>query len=1243
MADTTANGTGCWEFWIDRGGTFTDVVGLAPDGSIVTHKLLSENPRHYTDAAVQGIRHLLGLGPDEPIPLERIGAVKMGTTVGTNALLERRGEPTVLVTTRGFADALRIGYQNRPRLFDLDIVLPELLHRRVVEIDERVDAHGNVLVPLDLSRARAQLEAVRAEGFDAVAISFVHGYRHTKHEELVAQAAREIGFGQVSVGHEVSPLMKLVARGDTTVVDAYLSPVLRRYVDQVDTALGLATADGPAADDRRSNRLWFMQSNGGLAEAAAFQGKDSLLSGPAGGVVGMVATGATAGHHRLIGFDMGGTSTDVSHYAGELERTYESEVAGVRVRAPMMHIHTVAAGGGSILHFDGSRFRVGPDSAGADPGPACYGNGGPLTITDANVVVGKLRAEHFPAIFGPGADQPLDVAAARARFEALAAEVAAATSRAQTPEAVAEGFLRVANDSMANAIKKITVQRGHDTSGYTLVCFGGAGGQHACAVADSLGVEQILIHPLAGVLSAVGIGLADVRWVAEQAVEAPLTAVFDELSGRWQALEAEGRAALSGHGHGGDPDGIRTVRRLSLRYAGSDTAFFVEGATAAEARAAFEEVHRARFGFVSPAAVVLVEAIQVEVVVPGRQAALDLGSSGGDGDGTAAGTDGGALVGRHQVVSGGAIHDAPFLRRSALAPGTAVDGPAVIVEATATTVVEPGWRAILQPSGDLELARVAPRPDTLGDGAGTAAGASTPSEVDPVQLEIFNNLFMNVAEQMGLVLENTAVSVNIKERLDFSCAVFDPAGDLVANAPHIPVHLGSMSESVRAVIARNPGLEPGDAYVLNAPYQGGTHLPDVTVIKPVFAAGAEGPGHTPLFFVASRGHHADIGGTVPGSAPFDSTTIHEEGVLLDNVLLVQHDRFLEDEILALLTGGEWPARNPAQNVADLKAQVAACQKGASELARVIGHYGLDVVHAYMGHVKDNATESVRRVIDGLSDCSFTAEADDGSQVAVAIRVDRAARSAVIDFTGTSPTHPGNFNAPAPVARSAVLYVFRCLVGDDIPLNAGCMVPLTLVLPPDTMINPSYPAAVIAGNVETSQLIVDTLFGALGVMAEAQGTMNNVIWGNATHQYYETICGGAGATPRASGASGVHTHMTNTRLTDPEVLEWRHPVVLESFTLRPGSGGAGAHRGGDGVVRRVRFGEAMELNVISGRRRVPPYGMAGGEPGACGRNLVIRADGTVEELAGSDRARLQPGDVFEIHTPGGGGYGRRGDG
>jgi 5-oxoprolinase (ATP-hydrolysing) len=1037
--------------------------------------------------------------------------------------------------------------------------------------------------------------------------------------------ARDLGFPQVSVGHEVSPLMKLVSRGDTTVVDAYLSPVLRRYIEQVGSHLGRTVGDGDGGaggdgqgDGGAGSRLLFMQSNGGLAEAASFKGRDSLLSGPAGGVVGMVAIGEAAGYDRLIGFDMGGTSTDVSHYAGALERTYGSEVAGVRVRVPMIDIHTVAAGGGSVLHFDGARFRVGPDSAGADPGPVCYGNGGPPAITDANVMVGKLRPEYFPAIFGPDGDRPLDVAATRRRFEALAAEVAEATGRALTPEAVAEGYLDIANDNMANAIKKISIQRGHDTSSYTLVCFGGAGGQHACAVADSLGIGRILIHPYAGVLSAVGIGLADVRRVGEAAVEGPLAEVFGEVQDRWMSLEHEGRHDLAAQGVTGP---VTVVRRLSLRYQGSDTALFVEAGTAIEAREQFEAQHHNRFGFVAPEADVVVEAVQVEVIGAGRPADRVGGPA------TAADDPTPSLLGRHPVVAGGAVHDAPFLRRDLLAVGATVVGPAVIVEDLATTVVEPGWRATLSDRGDLVLSRVTAR----------AQHTTVSTIVDPVQLEIFNNLFMNIAEQMGLVLENTAVSVNIKERLDFSCAVFDPDGDLVANAPHIPVHLGSMGESVRTTIARNPGLKPGDVFVLNAPYNGGTHLPDVTVIKPVFAPDAS-TGARPLFYVASRGHHADIGGSVPGSAPCDSTTIHDEGVLLDNMLLVEHDRFREAELRAELTGGRWPARNPDQNVADLKAQVAACQRGEAELLRVIDHYGLDVVHAYMGHVKDNAAESVRRVIDSLSDCAFTCHTDDGSQVSVAISVDHGARSAVLDFTGTSPTHPGNANAPAAVCAAAVLYVFRCLVDDDIPLNAGCMTPLRLVLPPDSMINPSYPAAVIAGNVETSQLIVDTLFGALGVMAGAQGTMNNVIWGNDRHQYYETICGGAGATPRADGASAVHTHMTNTRLTDPEVLEWRHPVLLESFALRTESGGAGRHRGGDGVVRRLRFLESMELNVISGRRRVPPYGMAGGAPGALGRNLVIRADGEVVEMAGSDRAHLAAGDVFEIHTPGGGGYG-----
>jgi 5-oxoprolinase (ATP-hydrolysing) len=1189
-----------WEFWIDRGGTFTDVVARTPGGETITHKLLSENPRRYDDAAIQAIRELMEVPDGADLPAEQISAVKMGTTVATNALLERQGEPTVLVTTRGFADALRIGYQTRPDLFALDIVLPEMLYQRIIEVDERVNVAGDTLIALDHDRVTADLEAAKASGIDSVAISFVHGYRHTKHEEAVARIARDLGFAQVSVGHEVSPLMKMVSRGDTTVVDAYLSPVLRRYVDRVDDRLGGGT------------RLLFMQSNGGLAEARSFQGKDSLLSGPAGGVVGMVATAEAAGFDKLIGFDMGGTSTDVSHYAGELERTYETEVAGVRVRAPMIHIHTVAAGGGSILAFDGSRLRVGPESAGADPGPAAYGNGGPAAVTDCNVVVGKLRPEYFPSIFGPGGDQPMAVEAARSELAELAQSIEAATGKPQTPESVAEDFLAIACDNMANAIKKISIQRGYDVSTYTLVCFGGAGGQHACQVADNLGVERIHIHPHAGVLSAVGIGLADVRRVNEQTVESPLNGeTIDRLAELWDALAAEGRRDVAAQGVADDD--IETRRRLAVRYAGSDTSLFVDGGTAAEVTTRFEDVHRARFGFVSPDTALVVEAAQVETV--GRTVSglptVDPATTPGE------------PLGVHRVWMAGAFHDTPFLDRSGLVADQQVAGPAVIVEATATTVVEPGWAATMNERGDLVLDRVEARPEQAAIG----------TDVDPTKLEIFNNLFMNIAEQMGVVLENTAISVNIKERLDFSCAIFDPTGDLVANAPHMPVHLGSMSESIKSTIRRNPDMKRGDVYVMNAPYEGGTHLPDITVIKPVYDDGDE-----PIFYVASRGHHADVGGSVPGSAPCDSSNIEDEGVILDNVLLVEHDRWQDDRIRAELTGGRWPARNPDQNIADLKAQVAACERGAAELARVIDYYSLDVVHAYMEHVKDNAEESVRRVIGALSDSSFVSEMDDGSQVAVAITVDHDNRSAVIDFTGTSPTHPRNFNAPPAVAFAAVLYAFRCLVDDNIPLNAGCMKPLELILPAESMINPSYPAAVIAGNVETSQIIVQTLFGALGTMAAAQGTMNNTFWGNDDYQYYETVCGGSGATPRADGCSAVHTHMTNARLTDPEVLEHRYPVVLESFAIRPDSGGAGRFRGGDGTIRRMRFEEAMEMNIISSHRRVRPYGMAGGQPGQPGRNRVIRADGTVEELTGADRADLNPGDILEVHTPGGGGYG-----
>ena len=1196
--------TDCWNFWIDRGGTFTDIVGRAPNGYLTTHKLLSDNPRRYSDAAVQGIRDLLELDADEAIPLDKIETVKMGTTVATNALLERQGEPTLLVTTEGFADILRIGYQTRPDLFALDIKLPEMLYTEVLEVEERMSADGETLIQLDEKAARAGLQQARSQGLNSVAIVLLHGYRYTTHEARLAAIARELGFEQVSVSHEVSALMKLVPRGDTTVVDAYLSPVLRQYVAQVDEQL---------RHNQLSPRLMFMQSNGGLTDAYAFQGKDALLSGPAGGVVGMARTAENANLHKLIGFDMGGTSTDVSHYAGEFERAYETEVAGIRVRSPMMDINTVAAGGGSILHFDGSRLRVGPDSAGADPGPTCYGNNGPLAITDCNVVLGKLRPEFFPAVFGADGNQALDIAATTKAFSVLAEQITEATGIQQTETSIAQGYLDIAADNMANAIKKISIERGHDVTDYALVCFGGAGGQHACMVADRLGIENIYVHPHAGVLSAVGIGLADVRQIRDETVEQTLDHDnLQQLDPRWRELELKGTEYLQNQGIEGTAQELR--RRLSLRYQGSDTALLVPASTIDEVRTAFETHHTARFGFISPQTPIIIESLQLEAVGLAEPLSVNETNS----------QHGDPLLGIFPTTMGDKTIDTPFLDRQNMSPDTPITGPAVLVEPNATTVIEPNWQGHVNADGDLFIERIAPQNQRPAVG----------TNVNPVQLEIFNNLFMNIAEQMGVVLENTAVSVNIKERLDFSCAIFDPDGELIANAPHLPIHLGSMSEAIKSVIANNPQMEPGDVYVLNAPYNGGTHLPDITVVKPIFD---ETTGER-IFYVASRGHHSDIGGIVPGSAPADSTTIDEEGLVLDNVLLVQGGRFLEQEIRNLLTAGPWPARNPDQNVADLKAQVAACERGATELHNVIDHYGLDVVHAYMGHVMENAEESVRRVIAALNDCEFVGEMDDGNQIAVSIKVDLAERSAVIDFAGTSDQHPGNFNAPKAVCRSAVLYVFRCMVNDAIPLNAGCLVPLDIRIPDPSMISPHSPAAVIAGNVETSQLLVDTLFGALGVIAGSQGTMNNFIWGNDEHQYYETICGGAGATPSADGASAVHTHMTNTRLTDPEILEWRHPVRVQHFKVRRNSGGLGAQLGGDGVVRRLQFLEPMTVNVLSSRRKVAPYGVDGGQSGLVGVNRLLRADGTTKELPGSTRVEVQPADCFEIETPGGGGFG-----
>jgi 5-oxoprolinase (ATP-hydrolysing) len=1193
-----------WEFWIDRGGTFTDIVARKPDGTLVTHKLLSENPERYRDAAVAGIREILGIGAEEA-PGARVSAVKMGTTVATNALLERKGERTALAITRGHADALRIGWQARPDIFARHIVLPDLLYSQVVEIDERVSAGGEVLTPLDEVKTRTDLKAVYDAGFRSVAIVLMHGWRFTDHEHRVGEIAREIGFDQVSVSHEVGALIKLVARGDTTVADAYLSPVLRRYVDQVADDLG------PGA------HLMFMQSNGGLTDARAFRGKDAILSGPAGGVVGMAATAKRAGFDRIIGFDMGGTSTDVSHYAGEFERSYETVTAGVRLRAPMMSIHTVAAGGGSICRFDGARFRVGPESAGATPGPACYRRGGPLSVTDCNLMLGKIDADFFPHVFGPNGDQPLDRAVVETKFAELAKEVEAADGGTRSRAEIAEGFLTIAVQNMAEAIKQISIERGYDVTRYTLVCFGGAGGQHACLVADALGMTRVMVHPLAGVLSAYGMGLADLRVLREAGVETPLTPESAKaLTARVDALADEAEAALRAQNL--PIRSVERLRRAQIKYDGVDTPIEVAFGAPDAMRQAFEALHLDRFGFITPETPLVVEALVAEAV------------------GTAMGAESAPAplpapskaepVAHVRARMAGAEHDTPVFRREDLGAGAAIPGPAIIAEATATTVVEPGWRATLNPLGDLILERVEALPKRHAVG----------TKADPVMLEVFNSLFMAIAEQMGVALQNTAYSVNIKERLDFSCALFDRHGALIANAPHIPVHLGSMGASVQTVMAeRGATVRPGDVFMLNAPYNGGTHLPDVTVIAPAFLDGED----KPAFWVAARGHQADIGGITPGSMPSESRTVEEEGILIDNFLLVEQGRLREAETRALLGSGKWPARNPDQNLGDLKAQIAACAKGIAELKRMVAQFGRETVDAYMGHVQDNAEEQVRRVIDVLKDGQFAYELDNGAVIRVKISVDRKTRSAKVDFTGTSAQLDSNFNAPSAITRAATLYVFRTLVDDAIPLNDGCLKPIELIVPEGSMLNPRYPAAVVAGNVETSQVVVDTLYGALDALAASYGTMSNFTFGDDELQYYETICGGSGAGDGFDGTSAVQCHMTNSRLTDPEVLELRFPVLLEDFRIRKGSGGKGHWHGGDGVVRRVRFLRPMTAAVLSNRRRIPPFGLEGGAPGAVGVNRVERKNGTVEPLSGTATVDLAPGDAFVIETPGGGGFGK----
>ena len=1188
-----------WQFWIDRGGTFTDIVARRPDGTLETRKFLSENPAFYADAAVHGIRSILGLSPAMALPDGAVAAIKMGTTVATNALLERKGDRTVLLITKGFKDLLRIGYQNRPRLFDLHIRLPELLHEQVVEVDERCAADGTVIRPLDAAAVRTDLQAAFDSGIRSVAVALMHGYLFTDHETRIGDIARDIGFTQVSLSHLASPLIKLVSRGDTAVVDAYLAPILRRYVAQVTDALGGSPSGGP--------RLMFMQSNGGLTDAGLFQGKDAILSGPAGGVVGMVRTAAAAGFDRLIGFDMGGTSTDVCHYAGTFERSFETEVAGVRMRAPMMAIHTVAAGGGSILTYRDGRMQVGPESAGADPGPAAYRRGGPLTVTDCNVLLGKLQPEVFPPVFGPNGDQPLDIAVVRAKF----AELRDTIDPTRSIEQIAEGFLRIAVENMANAIKKISVQRGYDVTRYTMNCFGGAGGQHACLVADALGMTSVFIHPFAGVLSAFGMGLADIRAIRESQLSLPVSKV-GQAQAALDRITADALAEVAGQGI--DPSRIDIVATAHIRTDGAQQTLEVPFGSAKEMTRGFSAAHAARFGFKPHGGNLIIEMLTAEAI--GRtDATFSLDA-----------TTGGKAPGQARMFVGGEWREVPLIDRQSLGPGDTVDGPAILTEPTGTNVLEPGWQARADDAGNLILRRNQP----------LAREQAVGTQVDPILLEVFNNLFMSIAEQMGATLANTAYSVNIKERLDFSCAIFDVNGDLVANAPHVPVHLGSMSESVRTVLRQNAGdIRPGDVFMMNNPYNGGTHLPDVTVITPVFDA----TGTRILYSVASRGHHADIGGTTPGSAPPDSSHIDQEGVLIDNFRLVREGVMQDAAARDLLASGPYPCRNVDQNMADLVAQIAANATGLNELNRITAQFGADAIAAYMTHVQDNAEESVRRVLDVLSDCKFSYPLDSGAKIDVAISVDRSARRAVIDFDGTSAQDKLNYNAPLSICRAVVLYVFRTLVGTDIPMNEGCLKPLDIRAPVGSMINPVAPAAVISGNTEVSQAIADCLFGALGVIAGSQGTMNNFVYGNDTYQNYETICGGAGAGDGFDGASAGHTHMTNTRMTDPEVVEARFPVRVEQFAIRRGSGGAGRWHGGDGIVRRMRFLEPMTVTVLSSHRRIPPHGAAGGSPGLTGRNGVERADGTVLALSDNDAVQMGVGDVFVMETPGGGGFGK----
>jgi 5-oxoprolinase (ATP-hydrolysing) len=1194
MESLSQSGRG-WQFWIDRGGTFTDVLGLSPQGQLHVRKVPSMSPADGGgDAGLAAARAMLAAaGAGAGVEL-----VKVGTTVATNALLTRTGEPVALVTTAGFGDGLRIGYQERPDIFARHVVPAEQLYGEVIEADERIDVRGAVLTALDLARLHADLLRARRSGRRAVAIVFLHGWAHPEHERLAARCARELGFAEVSVSHELSPLARYVTRAGTTVLNAYLALPLRAYVQ--DLAAQLHALD-------RQAQLALMQSNGGLADAEAFHAMSSVLSGPAGGVIGMQWVGRRLGMPRLIGFDMGGTSTDVSLVDAELPQRFEHLIAGVRLTQPMLDVHTIAAGGGSVLAFRDGRLAVGPGSAGAQPGPACYGRGGPLTLTDVQVLLGHLRADTMPRVFGPGGDAPIDTAAVATSFAALAAEVGGGGPG----ERLAEAFLEVGVEAMANAIRHVATRQGLDTQDFTLFCFGGAAGQHACRVARAAGTRRILVHPLASVLSAFGVGVADRLAVRRASLrreldEDGLGAAVAALEG----LEAQARAELTARG---GTAAVRCEQLLELRAGDSDVSLSLPRAPLAALGERFHAEHLRRFGFAARSLSVRIEALRVEARCASvDDAALTLPTAGSSI----------APAGKARAWFDG-WREVPVLPMSSLP--AAVSGPALVVEPLSTLVVEPGWVARPLPDGSVLLEDAGAAPPAASDG------------VDPARLEIFNNLFMHIAEQMGEVLKATAQSVNIRERLDYSCALFDSDGGLVANAPHMPVHLGSMGASVRAVLKAQPRLRRGDAWLINSPYHGGTHLPDMTVVTPVFMGG----GTEPDFFVASRAHHADIGGMTPGSMPPLSRDIAEEGILFECFALVSAGTFNEPALRAALAAGRWPARRPDQNVADLRAQLAANARGVAEIERAVQRYGLGTVQRYMRAVQANAEECVRTAIAALKGGSFRYEMDNGDAIAVAIEVDHGRRCARIDFSGTSAQGNHNFNAPRAVCMAAVLYVFRTLIDARIPLNEGCLAPLEVFIPAGSLLDPQAPAAVAAGNVETSQCIVDTLYGALGVLAASQGTMNNLTFGDARLQYYETICGGAGAGPGFAGCDAVQTHMTNSRLTDPEILEAEFPLLLREFSIRRGSGGAGRWNGGAGTVRRMQFRAPLSGALLANHRRIAPFGAGGGHSATPGAAQLRRHDGSLEVLGATARFEVAAGDELTVLTPGGGGFGEPG--